>query len=54
MTSSYSPYLKDNQSAIYIEYVKAWYNVLERVRQKYPHLPIMLCSGGVEGLITRD
>ncbi|HEY5510248.1 MAG TPA: alpha-galactosidase [Prolixibacteraceae bacterium] len=46
MTSSYSPYLKDNQSAIYIDYVQAWYNVLDRVRAKYPHLPIMLCSGG--------
>jgi len=46
MSSSYSPYLKDNQSAIYIDYVQAWYNVLDRVRAKYPHLPIMLCSGG--------
>jgi alpha-galactosidase len=46
MSSSYSPYLKDNQSAIYIDYVEAWYKVLDRVRSKYPHLPIMLCSGG--------
>lgn len=46
MSSSYSPYLKDNQSAIYIDYVQAWYKVLDRVRAKYPHLPIMLCSGG--------
>ena len=46
MTSSFSPYLKDNQSAIYIEYVEALYKIFERVRQKYPHLPIMLCSGG--------
>jgi len=46
MSSSYSPYLKDNQSAIYIDYVQAWYNILDRVRAKYPHLPIMLCSGG--------
>ncbi len=46
MTSSYSPYLKDNQSAIYIEYTQAWYKILDRVRAKYPHLPIMLCSGG--------
>ncbi len=46
MSSSYSPYLKNNQSAIYIDYVQAWYNILDRVRAKYPHLPIMLCSGG--------
>jgi len=46
MTNSYSPYLKDNQAAIYIEYVDALYKILERVRSKYPHLPIMLCSGG--------
>lgn len=46
MSSSYSPYLKDNQSAIYIDYVQAWYKILDRVRAKYPHLPIMLCSGG--------
>lgn len=46
MTSSYSPYLKDNQSALYIDYVQSFYKVLDRVREKYPHLPIMLCSGG--------
>jgi alpha-galactosidase len=46
MTSSYSPYLKDNQSAIYIDYVRAFYKILDRVRAKYPHLPMMLCSGG--------
>jgi alpha-galactosidase len=46
MSSSYSPYLKNNQSAIYIDYVQAWYSILDRVRAKYPHLPIMLCSGG--------
>lgn len=46
MTSAYSPFLKENQSALYIEYVQALYKVLDRVRAKYPHLPIMLCSGG--------
>lgn len=46
MSSSYSPYLKDNQSALYIDYVEAWYKVLDRVRMKYPHFPMMLCSGG--------
>jgi alpha-galactosidase len=46
MTNMYSQYLKDKQSHLYIDYVEALYKVFERVRQKYPHLPIMLCSGG--------
>ena len=46
MTNTYSPYLKDKQSHVYIDYVKGLYNVLDRLRQKYPHLPMMLCSGG--------
>lgn len=46
ITNIYSPYLKDQQSHLYIEHVRGLYNVLERVRQKYPNLPMMLCSGG--------
>jgi len=46
MTNAYSVYLKDKQSQLYIDYVNNLYNVLDRLRQKYPHLPIMLCSGG--------
>jgi alpha-galactosidase len=46
MTNTYSVYLKDKQSHIYIDYVNSLYSVLERLRQKYPHLPVMLCSGG--------
>ncbi len=46
MTSSYSVYLKDKQSHLYIDYVNNLYNILDRLRQKYPHFPIMLCSGG--------
>jgi alpha-galactosidase len=46
MTNVYSPYLKNQQSHVYIEYVKGLYSVLQRIRQKYPHLPMMLCSGG--------
>jgi alpha-galactosidase len=44
--NAYSPYLKDNQSQLYIDYVNGLYKVMARVREKYPHLPIMLCSGG--------
>ena len=46
MTNTYSPYLKDNQSHIYIEYVRGLYKTLDKLRAKYPHLPMMLCSGG--------
>ena len=46
ITNIYSPYLKDKQSHLYIEHVRGLYNVLERVKQKYPDLPMMLCSGG--------
>lgn len=43
--NAYSAHL-DNQSHLYIEYVRGLYNVLERVRSKYPTVPMMLCSGG--------
>ena len=46
MTNAYSSYLKEKQTHLYIEYTKGLYKVMERIRQKYPHLPIMLCSGG--------
>ena len=35
-----------NQSNLYVDYVKGLYKVLERLRAKYPTLPLMLCSGG--------
>lgn len=46
MTNTYSPYLKNKQSHVQIEYVRSFYRVMERLRAKYPTLPIMLCSGG--------
>jgi alpha-galactosidase len=46
MSNTYSPYLKENQSHLFIEYTRSFYKVLDRIRAKYPHLPIMLCSGG--------
>ncbi|MDR0793219.1 MAG: alpha-galactosidase [Chitinophagaceae bacterium] len=46
MTNAYSPFLKEKQSHLYIDYVKAFYAVMEKLRAKYPRLPIMLCSGG--------
>ncbi|WP_202913721.1 alpha-galactosidase [Pararcticibacter amylolyticus] len=46
MTNTYSPYLKNKQTHVYIEYVRSLYKVFDRIRAKYPHLPMMLCSGG--------
>jgi alpha-galactosidase len=46
MTNAYSVYLKDKQSHLYIDYVNSLYGILDKLRQKYPHLPVMLCSGG--------
>ncbi|MBO7418891.1 MAG: alpha-galactosidase [Bacteroidaceae bacterium] len=46
ITNIYSYYLKEKQTHLYIDYVRGLYNVLERVKAKYPNLPMMLCSGG--------
>ena len=46
ITNVYSPYLKKKQNQLYIDHVRGVYNVFKRVAEKYPHLPIMLCSGG--------
>ena len=46
ITNIYSPYLKDKQSHLYIEHVRGLYAILERVKNKYPNLPMMLCAGG--------
>ncbi|WP_316777668.1 alpha-galactosidase [Pedobacter antarcticus] len=43
--NAYSAHLK-NQSHFYIEYMRGLYQVLERIRAKYPKVPMMLCSGG--------
>jgi len=44
--NAYSVYLKDRQSHFYIEYYRGLYNVLDKIRKKYPTIPMMLCSGG--------
>jgi alpha-galactosidase len=46
ITNIYSPYLRDRQSHLYIEHVRGLYSILERIKAKYPALPMMLCSGG--------
>ncbi len=40
-----SAFLKD-QSHFYVDYVRGLYKVLEKIRAKYPKVPMMLCSGG--------
>jgi len=35
-----------NPSHLYVDYVQGLYKVMERLRTKYPALPMMLCSGG--------
>ncbi|CAN5408159.1 alpha-galactosidase [soil metagenome] len=47
--NAYSAYLNKNkipQSHLYVEYVNGLYKVLQRIRAKYPKVPMMLCSGG--------
>lgn len=46
MTNAYSQHLGKDQSHLYIDYVRGLYKVFARMRQKYPHVPMMLCSGG--------
>ena len=46
ITNIYSPYLKNKQGQLYIDHVRGIYNVLKRVKDKYPNVPMMLCSGG--------
>lgn len=46
ITNIYSPYLKDRQSHLYINYVRGLYHVLDRIKARYPNLPMMLCAGG--------
>jgi alpha-galactosidase len=47
--NAYSAYLNKKglpQSNLYVDYVKGLYKVLQRIRAKYPKVPMMLCSGG--------
>lgn len=46
ITNIYSPYLKENQGNLYVDYVRGLYKVLDRVQEKYPDLYMMMCSGG--------
>jgi alpha-galactosidase len=43
--NAYSAHIT-NQSHFYLQYVQGLYSVLQRIRKKYPTVPMMLCSGG--------
>lgn len=45
----YSAYLNKKglpQSNLYVDYIRGLHKVLQRIRAKYPKVPMMLCSGG--------
>ncbi|MBO9202366.1 MULTISPECIES: alpha-galactosidase [Niastella] len=42
---AYSAHLT-NQAHFYLQYVQGLYSVLQKIRKKYPTVPMMLCSGG--------
>ncbi len=44
--SMYLERIKKPQTHLYVDYVKGLYSVLQRIRAKYPKVPMMLCSGG--------
>lgn len=46
MSNTFSPYLKNRLSNLFVDYTLSFYRILERIRAKYPHLPMMLCAGG--------
>lgn len=46
LTNTYSPTLKENQGNLFIDYNRALLDIMKLLREKHPHLPIMLCAGG--------
>ncbi|MDE6344839.1 MAG: alpha-galactosidase [Muribaculaceae bacterium] len=46
ITNIYSQYEKGHQQQLYVDHVHGLYKVLDRIKEKYPDLPMMLCSGG--------
>lgn len=41
-----SPYLGEESDRFYVEYMQGLYKVMERIREKYPHIIVQCCSAG--------
>lgn len=48
ITNIYSPYEKQRQANLYVDHAKGVTAVMRRVAEKYPEVPIMLCSAPAE------
>ena len=46
ITNIYSSYEGENQGQMYIDHTRGVVNVMRRVAEAYPDVPMMLCSGG--------
>lgn len=46
ITNAYSTYLGNSQSNLYIDYSFGLMKAMQRIQDKYPNLPMMLCSSG--------
>ena len=46
ITNAYSPYLKEKQGNMYIDFTRGLYSVLRRLHEAHPQAHMMLCSGG--------
>ena len=46
ITNIHSPYEGKRQDNLYVDHVKGLYSILDRIKTRYPGLPMMLCSGG--------
>lgn len=53
ITNVYSPYQGKNQGQLYIDHARGVYNVMRRVKAKYPSLPMMLCLEAVDAATMR-
>ena len=46
ITNIYSHYLGEDQQHLYVDHVRGLYNILDRVKAKYPNVPMMMCASG--------
>lgn len=46
ITNIYSHYLGKDQQHLYVDHVRGLYNVLDRIKAKYPDVPMMMCASG--------